>query len=550
MHWDHSTSCSVKRGSVACGALELLSIFQGLASPDLTMQVLRLPVVRGYLDAVDVAESWMQQLTSQDSRHLLTFEFLFEAKERALYFRTINHLKMRQAVSSAEKAVALRRRMPLHVLDEPTDQLKYAEETYLLLNVSRTNLLRDAYDQLWQRRQGELLRPLRVRLGEVEELEVGHDLGGVQMEFFNLVCQEAFAEDAQMFTTNMQTGLSYFRPCSLQPLYMFELLGLLLGLAIYNGITLPISLPVVFYRLLLENVMHNTAAESCVGNIKDGWPAESRSLAVITKQDVSDLDFSFPLEANGLRMSVQCRELIATSHMAQTSSDDGEVNFTSTAHGRRASSKSRRTMHVFSAVDERSQPVDSLQGIDWPGWTLARSDMEPESLTSDNKALYVAQYAWWLVQGSVAPQLDAFRRGFYRVVDIHALSLFTPSSLRAFMEGSSSLDIEELRNATKYDGYETKSKYIHTFWRIVSSWPESKQKQLLKFVTAAKRIPIGGASNLTFVIKKTVPEDLEHLPTSSTCFGTLYLPRYANAEALEEKLSRAIEYGLEGFGTG
>ena len=74
--------------------------------------------------------------------------------------------------------------------------MRYAEAHYLLLSVSRGNILADAFDQLWQRRKGELLRPLRVRLGEVDELEIGHDLGGVQMEFFNLVCEAAFAESS------------------------------------------------------------------------------------------------------------------------------------------------------------------------------------------------------------------------------------------------------------------------------------------------------------------------------------------------------------------
>lgn len=75
------------------------------------------------------------------------------------------------------------------------------------------------------------------------------------MEFFNIVCKHIFSEEArkcrrphifasqlqtaadifsllEMFTTDPQTGLSYFTAGSLQPLYMFELFGLLLALAI------------------------------------------------------------------------------------------------------------------------------------------------------------------------------------------------------------------------------------------------------------------------------------------------------------------------------
>ena len=39
------------------------------------------------------------------------------------------------------------------------------------------------------------------------------------------------------------------------------------------------------------------------------------------------------------------------------------------------------------------------------------------------------------------------------------------------------------------------------------------------------------------------------LPTSSTCFGTLYLPRYKDEQTLERKLGIALEFGGEGFGT-
>ena len=82
--------------------------------------------------------------------------------------------------------------------------LQQLREFYLLLSVSRDNLVRDTFDQLWQRRKGDLLRPLRVRLGEMDGMEIGQDLGGVQIEFFNLICQEMFTED-------VGTSSLYFR---------------------------------------------------------------------------------------------------------------------------------------------------------------------------------------------------------------------------------------------------------------------------------------------------------------------------------------------------
>jgi hypothetical protein len=127
--------------------------------------------------------------------------------------------------------------------------------------------------------------------------------------------------------------------------------------------------------------------------------------------------------------------------------------------------------------------------------------------------------------------------------------MLSPEYMRTIMQGSKDLDIDELRKATVYQGYSPKQKYIRDFWRLVSSWREEKQKRLVKFVTAAERIPAGGASQLTFRIEKDGREDLESLPTSSTCFGTLVLPQYPNVETLDRKLTVALELGLEGFGT-
>lgn len=71
-------------------------------------------------------------------------------------------------------------------------RLKVAQEHYLVVKVGRESVLTDALDQLWQRERRELFRPLRVKMG-LEEGEIGHDLGGVQVEFFNLMCREAFS---------------------------------------------------------------------------------------------------------------------------------------------------------------------------------------------------------------------------------------------------------------------------------------------------------------------------------------------------------------------
>ena len=114
----------------------------------------------------------------------------------------------RTAHSKVENVLALQRRVGAHMEIVP-NQVHHAEQYYLLLSVSRTHILKDTFDQLWQRRKGELRRPLRVRLNEFEELEIGHDLGGVQIEFFNLVCKEVFSDQSRKSQVHHSTTVSF-----------------------------------------------------------------------------------------------------------------------------------------------------------------------------------------------------------------------------------------------------------------------------------------------------------------------------------------------------
>lgn len=74
------------------------------------------------------------------------------------------------------------------------------------------------------------------------------------------------------------------------------------------------------------------------------------------------------------------------------------------------------------------------------------------------------------------------------------------------------------------------------------------------FVTGTSKVPLGGFKALRgqrgpqrFTIQK-VPARHDSLPASHTCFNTLDLPSYTDAEVLRDKLLIAIREGGEGFG--
>ena len=67
-------------------------------------------------------------------------------------------------------------------------------------------------------------------------------------ELFQLLMRELFDTDFGMFTMDPVSRTYYFRASGLDMNMEFELVGLLLGLAIYNQHILEVSLPMAIYK--------------------------------------------------------------------------------------------------------------------------------------------------------------------------------------------------------------------------------------------------------------------------------------------------------------
>lgn len=83
------------------------------------------------------------------------------------------------------------------------------------------------------------------------EGEQGIDEGGVSKEFFQLVIEEIFNPDYAMFMYQNDTQTAWFNPSCFENDAQFTLVGIVLGLAIYNNIILPVNFPMVVYRKLM-----------------------------------------------------------------------------------------------------------------------------------------------------------------------------------------------------------------------------------------------------------------------------------------------------------
>ena len=84
--------------------------------------------------------------------------------------------------------------------------------------------------------------------------EEGIDAGGVKKEFFQLLVAELLSPDYGMLVYQPESHTYWFNACSLEGEEQFMLLGLVLGLAIYNRVLLDFPLPLALYKKLLGQV--------------------------------------------------------------------------------------------------------------------------------------------------------------------------------------------------------------------------------------------------------------------------------------------------------
>ncbi|CAI7657545.1 unnamed protein product [Penicillium glandicola] len=554
--WDGNPEMA--RSSPAGGAIQILaSMHKERDRLGLLPEDFHTPLLTERLDPLDMPVAWAGGLPNNRTMHLLSYSFLFPPSSLVIYFRALNYSAM---TKSYEAAMTTTRHVTqtafgaIQISDDPRllTRMKTSMSTYLVLVVRRDNILSDALSQLWRREKRELMRPLKVQMG-MDEGEEGLDHGGVQQEFFRLLMGQAFDPSYGMFTVDSRHRLSWFQPCSLEPLYKFELIGLLMSIAIYNGLTLPVNLPTAFYRKVLGLKVKN------LDHIRDGWPELSQGLDTLLTWkdgDVGDIftrTYEFSFEAFGSVETIDMQKVNGDAAWPTASKITAPAPIAGSsawmdvpAYCDPAISTSPTSM----AFEDDGEPASDATAKSVPG-SISPQFLPPAEeaalVTNQNRHQFVKDYIFWLTDKSIRPQFEAFQKGFNTCLDRSALSIFSPEALKTVVEGIQSIDVNELENHTRYEGgFGPDHRVIRDFWGIIQEYPNEKRAQLLEFVTASDRVPVNGISSIMFVIQKNGAGD-SRLPTSLTCFGRLLLPEYSSREALAKKLDKALE-NAQGFG--
>ena len=117
----------------------------------------------------------------------------------------------------------------------------------LTLSIRRDYLIEDTLKEL-SKPNINLRSPLKIDfIGEE-----GIDQGGLKKEFFMLLTRQLFNEKNNLFLYNNKSRLFWFNINSNEDNSKYELIGIILGLSIYNGIILDIKFPLALYKKLLQ----------------------------------------------------------------------------------------------------------------------------------------------------------------------------------------------------------------------------------------------------------------------------------------------------------
>ncbi|XP_071604828.1 probable E3 ubiquitin-protein ligase HECTD2 isoform X2 [Heliangelus exortis] len=359
---------------------------------------------------------------------------------------------------------------------------------FLNVKVRRTHLVSDSLDEL-ARKRADLKKKLKVTFVG----EAGLDMGGLTKEWFLLLIRQIFHPDYGMFTYHKDSHCHWFSSFKCDNYSEFRLVGALMGLAVYNSITLDIRFPLCCYKKLLSPPI---------------VPCNHNTLVGICDVTLDDLFQIMPELAHGLS------ELLSYE-------GNVEEDFYST----------------FQVFQEEFGVIKSYN-------LKPNGDKIP--VTNQNRKEYVKLYVDFLLNKTIYKQFSAFYYGFHSVCASYALLLLRPEEVEILVCGSPELDMSALQRSTQYEGYQKTDLTIRYFWDVVLGFSLDLQKKLLHFATGSDRVPVGGMADLNFKISKS-ETSTSWLPVAHTCFNQLCLPPYKNKKELKQKLIIGIS-NAEGFG--
>lgn len=330
-------------------------------------------------------------------------------------------------------------------------------------------------------------RLIIVFIAQTGAQEAGIDSGGLLKEFMGELCSRAFSPDFGLFSRTGD-GLLLPNPSSslahqgTDHLRLFELLGTMLGKAVFEGIVVdsffaPFFLGALrgkqqFFHVLDDLRQLDADVHKSLTFVRSADEVEALGLTfAITRNDFGEAE-EVELVPNGKNVPVTAAnrfsyiQLVAKHYIVD-----------------RAALQTQAFVRGFHAV----VPPSALQAFSEPELQL-------------------------LLSGSIAG------------IDV--------ADMR--------------RHAQYAGGYHALDRHVRRLWEVLESFNQEELSLFLQFVTSSRRAPTGGFGTLNpplTIVRVPIRRDEDKLPVGRTCFSQLLWPTYPSMRVARAKLLYAINAG-------
>uniref|UniRef100_A0A3B4Z5D6 HECT and RLD domain containing E3 ubiquitin protein ligase 4 n=1 Tax=Seriola lalandi dorsalis TaxID=1841481 RepID=A0A3B4Z5D6_SERLL len=205
---------------------------------------------------------------------LCRYPFVFDAQAKTTLLQTDAVIQMQMAVDQAQMQNFSSMFLPAVESVNPC----------LILIVRRENIVGDTMEVLRKSKNVDYKKPLKVIFVGEEAV----DAGGVRKEFFLLIMKELLDPKYGMFRYHEESRLIWFSNKTFEDIDLFNLIGVICGLAIYNLTIVELNFPVALYKKLLKR-------KPTLDDLKELMPDVGRSLQQLLDYTEDDLEETFCL---------------------------------------------------------------------------------------------------------------------------------------------------------------------------------------------------------------------------------------------------------------
>ncbi|KAH8259636.1 hypothetical protein KR026_008191 [Drosophila bipectinata] len=252
--------------------MQTLCVINNLRDVKLNYQLFYWPDLSDYADVQQEYVKWIMADTASEF-NICNFSFLFDPSAKTALLQADQALQMHSAMANAASNAFY-------------NLLNYGLPVshFIVLNVTRENLVQDSLRELQRYSQTDLKKPLKIKF-HGEEAE---DAGGVRKEFFMLLLKDLLDPKYGMFKEYEESRLLWFADLSFETENMYFLIGVLCGLAIYNFTIINLPFPLALFKKLLGKSVD-------LSDLRQLSPPEANSMQSILDYEGDDFKEVFDL---------------------------------------------------------------------------------------------------------------------------------------------------------------------------------------------------------------------------------------------------------------